>query len=630
MTTNRRFSPYFVTALLISMLFLTHSSVTWASMKSPEDFLEPGYFDQPATQGWDTSASYQEILNLLKVSDYPKAITSAKKLVGERPADARAHLLLTLAWLGNGDEKQLGQHLKELDSVDKDTAALIRLTTARFYASDKRYYKSLSIIQDLSNPLIQTQLLKLRGDIYTKQGRTTEALETYLESYRLDPANPDTLLNLARLNLINRNLEDAGRYAKELLKLQPHNTPATFILGNVSLMAGDLPAAQAAFRSSSAEDPISQLGLGLIALIEKDYPSARSHFQTVLKHFPSMSEALQGLAITHIATGDQSQALVMLQKAKAATPNDPLLHLIEAAGFASRGKLESAKQRMQQTGALFFDMSRPAAELNDLFNADISKTLLDLALANYLYRQGYFRLTVKHIEAQGTDEKLPPLSLLTKARALAKEGEDTRALELYQLLSERYPSLLSPIMEQADIHFRLNHPQQAVKGYQRVVQMAPGSADLHLRLGNLYNHLNQARLAIQQYKEAAAIKGAHTPLALGSIATTLLEKELNPREALKYAERALKLAPHNPQLLLLEGNIHLAAEAYAKALAVYSKLAAGNALKEPVDFYRYGLLLLKDGKADDALRAFETSLNFGQDFPERELAIKQYLALTGS
>ncbi|MEN8180127.1 MAG: tetratricopeptide repeat protein [Pseudomonadota bacterium] len=625
---NRQIIVLRLITLLSITLFLAPSSVIWAAVKNPEDFLKPEYFDQSIDPNWYLSVSYNKILTALKNSEYSKAIETAKELIGKRPTDARGHLLLTLSWLGNGDEEQLRQHLKELEGFNQNLAALIRLTAGRFYAREKRYYKSLAITRDLSNERIQSQTLQLRAKIYTLQGRTTDALFTYKELYRLDSTNHDTLLNLARLSMINRHLVYARQYADELLKLQPNNPPAALILGTVNLMDGDLPGAQSAFHSIAAKDPISQMGLGHASLIDKDFPSALKHYQNVLEQFPAMIEALQGLAITDIAMGNQKIAQEVLKQAKDTASQDPLTHLIEAASYATKGKTGSAGKSLKKTGALFFDINNPKPEIQNILIEEIKTSALNLGLSNYLYRQGYFQLTEKIIGEQGGDEQLMPLSLMTKARALSKDGKDKKALALYQILIDKHPNLLAPIMEQADIHFRLNDPKQAKKGYEQAVAINPYIPDLHLRLGNLYNHLNQSKLAIKQYNEALEIKrGPHIPIALGSIATTLLEKEQKPKEALKFAEKALKLAPNSKQLILLIGNIHLESKEYQKALELYTKLNITNDLKEPIDHYRFGILLNKAGRHKDAAQAFENALNFGKDFQGKEQAEQRYAEL---
>ncbi len=631
MISNRRILKILLITLLTIALCGAPLSTIRAAIMNPEDFLKPDTLGELIDLDRPSPASYDRIINALKSSDYPRAIELARELVGNRPADARAHLLLALGWLGNGDEPKLHQHLKELEGFNNDLAALIRLTSGRFYASDKRYYKALAITQNLSNERITAQILQLRAEVYRLQGRTAEALDAYTKLYMLDGANHNTLLNLARLSMINRNLADARQYAGELLKLQPDNPPAAIILGTVNLMDGDLPGARSAFQSTATQDPISQMGLGHISLIEDDLPSALDHYQKIHKQFPSMVEALQGLAITYIAMGNQKNALDVLQQAKNAASHDPLTHLIEAASLTFKGNTGAADKSLQQTGALFFDINRPEPAIHNNFVAEFKTSALYLALSNYLYRQGYFQLTAKILEKQGTDKVLPPLSLLTKARALSKNAEDKKALALYQILVGKHPKLLAPVMEQADIHFRLNDLAQARKGYEQAVSMQPDNPDLHLRLGNLYNHLNQPKLAIQQYNEALLIKrGPHVPIALGSIATTLLEKEHKPQEALEYAERARQLAPNNQQLILLVGNIYLAAKEHQKALTLYTKLDATNDLKEPVDYYRFGVLLAKAGKNTDAAQAFENALDFGKDFQGKEQAAQQYAELTGS
>lgn len=608
---------YIKHAYLVFILFALPLSPTFAAMMRLDGFSSADYLKSIIIldQQFPLSTSHDEILALLKGNNYTAVVEKAADLVGKDPDDIRAHLLLALGWLGNDEEKKLHQHLKELDAFSKDVSALVRFNLGRYYAKNKRLYKALEMIKNISNKQFYLQTLKLRAEIYTFQERTLDAIELYMKLYDVTPTDKNTLLNLARLSMLNNHQADAKKYAEELLGLYPTTISAAVILGTANMMVGDIPAAQAAYQSITLKNPVSQMGMGHIALIRGNFQAAFSYYHGVLAQFPLMIEALQGRAIAQIAMGEFDAALGSLKQANKVSSFDPLTHLIKAACLAEIGRDGAVDESLKRTEALFYDINKSEPHVYAAFIVEIKESGLNLSISNYLYRQGYFKLVDEFIKKQGLDAKLPSLLLLTKARALSKNKEDNKALTLYQALINRNPNMLAPILEKADIYFRLNNLEQVQKGYEQAVSLRPGIPDLHLRLGNLYNHLNYPKLAVRQYEKILQTnKKTYRAIALGNIATTLLEKEDNPEEALEYAVKARGLAPKNKQFSLLVGTIYMATKEYRKALVIFNKLNDTNGLTQPIDYYRFGVLLTKENKKKKAMKAFEMALNFGRPF----------------
>lgn len=265
-------------------------------------------------------------------------------------------------------------------------------------------------------------------------------------------------------------------------------------------------------------------------------------------------------------------------------------------------------------------------------------------------RSAYTQLWLTHIDEQG--ESTPPV-------LLAHMTDPDRAANIPEFVS--LPSDGIVRMEQQFLNhysferagnelYRGGEPDRAIEKYRQALQLNPGNANAHQRLGFLlYNVKRQFKEGMSHTIEALRLDPGH-PLAHSDLAMILLN-EGRPEEALPHFEaalagvrastevqyrpqsirtalgeaclrlgrydeaaahmrEALRLEPNNPASLYLlalaecfRGDLDRSAERYARAVALkpevdtsvtlHSVLAAGYA---------------KQGRLDDAIRSAERAL----------------------
>ncbi len=96
------------------------------------------------------------------------------------------------------------------------------------------------------------------GVIRLRQRRLDEAVESFLDSLRLEPANPGAHSNLGVVYLSKRELEPAQHHFREAIALNPRDPVAHNNLGIVLMQANDLQGAAQSFAHATSLDPTYQ------------------------------------------------------------------------------------------------------------------------------------------------------------------------------------------------------------------------------------------------------------------------------------------------------------------------------------------------------------------------------------
>ncbi len=134
----------------------------------------------------------------------------------------------------------------------------------------------------------------------------------------------------------------------------------------------------------------------------------------------------------------------------------------------------------------------------------------------------------------------------------------------------------------------------------------PLTAEEHDELGRSYESKGELKLAAQQYQEALRLDKKHLPslLLLGD-----LSYRVNDYETAEQAyEKALKLDPKNGDIrnnlawVYLKTGRHL-----DKALDLINEALTLNAANRPYYLDTLGVVLLRLGKANDAIKALQES-----------------------
>lgn len=165
------------------------------------------------------------------------------------------------------------------------------------------------------------------GNIYAKQNRLEDALQTYSKATKINPKHLGALHNIARIcrdqgaSFRNRNMFDAAIYHYKLvLEIRPN------------------------------EDDYSSLGYIYYQLgrYEDAVQSAKEH----TKKYPRSAKAYDNVAVCYDYLGEYEEAYQYNQRAIKLDPKDPIIHANMASTLKSLGRLDEAVSLIRKSLSL--------------------------------------------------------------------------------------------------------------------------------------------------------------------------------------------------------------------------------------------------------------------------------------
>ena len=182
------------------------------------------------------------------------------------------------------------------------------------------------------------------GLLLARMGKLTEARPELVAATQLDPgvAGPAAKARAWRaLAEIDRK-DDPAKASEDLLealKLSPETPNDTLLAASLAEQAGQLDAAEKAYRRILTKDPKSaaaNAGLAHLLIARKQYPDAETLLRAALEQAPEDTVLTAQLA-TVLAAEDKAEALPLLQKLHDSHPKDAAITRMLAAVLDDAG-----------------------------------------------------------------------------------------------------------------------------------------------------------------------------------------------------------------------------------------------------------------------------------------------------
>ena len=526
-----------VPALLLAILLLTQSSAHALVMDE--------FFPQSRSQ-------YRAGVEALENERYPEAIALGREYVRQEPGEGRAHLILVLAWYGQGEHQAIKRHLRELGARFPEMAQSIRASLMELYARDGDADTALAHFGKIASGARTADLYVLAGDLYHRSNRMDRAVASYASALELAPRHEGARLGLARTHLVSGDFDGAARHAEQLLGQHEQHRGALTIAATAYLRLNKPEKALSITRGFSERTPNNPVALSSIALSEfanANYEKARQAFSSLGRHSAWADDAIVGQALSDIAREriDQARSLLNAADARGA----PLSTILAASLMTDESGRGGVQHTLEAGSPLWLDLQRPLLSLSGLIGAsprgddDYNEELVAVVTAQLFLNQGFPELALTLSEAVGNLEA-SAFGRLVLARAYWKMGNADEAGRTLEALVRDYPDLLAPRLERADIHFHTGERAEALAAYENAVIRHPELPQLKVRLGDLYNELGNPESALAQY-QGFLQQQPDSPYALNQAAATLALLG-RPEEALDLAKRAHQLAPDDANI----------------------------------------------------------------------------------
>ena len=176
----------------------------------------------------------------------------------------------------------------------------------------------------------------------------TRAIEQYREIHRLDPADSESALWLARLYRLHNDHDKAAEVLRSILKDDPENEAAVEQLTQLLLdegKAADAVSLLQGLTKRSASPALLDL-LGDAYTQAKDLAKAEQAYRKAAELDPSELSHKRGLAQTLLAEEKYSDALAVYQKLADLMPDDPDVYLRMAQIYREQHELDKAEENL--------------------------------------------------------------------------------------------------------------------------------------------------------------------------------------------------------------------------------------------------------------------------------------------
>ena len=202
-----------------------------------------------------------------------------------------------------------------------------------------------------SRRLLGRIYLRSLGDVSVSSGQSetvNRAIEQYREINRLDPADSESALWLARLYRLKNEHDKAEQVLRSILKNDPENEPAVEQLTQLLMDQGKSPQAVTLLEGITAHSPTPVLLdlLGDAHTQAHELEKAEEAYRQAAELDPSEVSHQRGLGQTLLAEEKYSEALKVYEKLADVMPDDSDVYLRIAQIYRELHRLDKAEENL--------------------------------------------------------------------------------------------------------------------------------------------------------------------------------------------------------------------------------------------------------------------------------------------
>jgi len=190
-----------------------------------------------------------------------------------------ADMLRALGYIADPEAKQGLEGMDPKDGIE----IYAQIQNARQMQHDGDYAACTRLLESLLKTMPKNvSALNTAALCETKMGNGKAAEQYYLRSLSVDPRQHFPLVQLGRLHLAERRIEQARASFREALEVVPASVEAMSLLGYLNLLDGSLDQAKSWFDRAIAEDPgyaQSHIGYGDLYSAEQNYRKAKEAYE---------------------------------------------------------------------------------------------------------------------------------------------------------------------------------------------------------------------------------------------------------------------------------------------------------------------------------------------------------------
>ena len=567
------------------------------------------------------------VASLLQQGRFEKVVTTVNAATLEAPAanaDLQAMLGSAYAALGRDADAQAAWKAAT-DLVPSHPGALLAEADALAARGDVEQATERLARIPATAPR-QNEILAVRGDIASANGKADEAAAFYEAAAKGDAGNLPLLLKLAQACVDAGRYDDAKRRVAAILALSRDHPKAQYIAAEAAVGTKDFRAANDAIVPSIQQAPRdgrAQRLAGVVALELARPVEAELHLREAVALLPKDIEARRTLADFYLRKRDAAHAEETIAPVLASSPGDPRVAEIVARIALLQGDAQRAARAydpVDPTRADTAGASLRAASLK-LAAGDSAGALARLRAASAAHPENAdldAALVAAWVEARRPKEAYDAWNVLVRKRpedartwvALATidrlDGDRAAARRSLEKATGHDPRAFAAIGALAALDVEERRVDDARARLRAAIDSTPDRTLATMQLVAIERAEGGTDETIVALLDAAHRADPRSLEVLRALATYRVEHNDMPR-ALAAADEGLAIAPGDPQLLDIAGNAALATGNAARATTLFRTLTAMD-VESADPPARLGRAWLSAGDPEAALAAFRLAL----------------------
>lgn len=526
----------------------------------------------------------------LQNGDIEKGGTYFAKSAALDPKNTGKRTSLALVNLAKGDTDMAFHDLQEVAATDTGNRADLALIAA--YLQRREFDQALKAVAVMEkkqpdNPLTHN----LRGTALLGKRDVAGARKSFEKAVALNPAYYPAAANLANLDLVDKNPEQARKRFEAVLAKDPKNVQALLALAQLRAKAGgtteEVVSLINAAMTADPTAPAPRLALIGLYLGKNEPKSALSAAQNAIAVLPDHPAILDAAGRAQQVAGELNQALATYGKLAALKPDLPLPYLrmaeIEVAAKNKEGALQNLQKALKvkadsleaQRGIIMLELDagrpqeavamaravqkqRPKESIGYIFEGDAyaaTKAWADAATA--------FRNGLKAVP--GTSELAVRLNVV-----LVSAGSTAEADKFAETWLKDHPKDARFRLYVAEVATARKDYAAAAKHYRILIDAQPDNAAVLNNLAWVAGQLKDPKAI--EYAEKANKLAPDQPAVMDTLGVMLVDKG-NTARGLELLKKALGLTPQASQIRLNYAKALIKAGQKSEARAELDQLA---------------------------------------------------------
>jgi putative PEP-CTERM system TPR-repeat lipoprotein len=537
----------------------------------------------------------------ISVGETDLAATYLSKAIKQRPeaADLRVELATVLG--RKGERAQAIEQLESAIHLDPGMANADVLLIENLIR-DKQFDKALQAVASLEKKQPKNPTTyNLKGSIYVAKNDFANARKSFEQAMSLDVVSVAAAMNLAQLDLREKNPEAARQRFEAVLSKDKNNVQAMMGLAGVASATGkesEYVAWMEKAAQTAPSDVRPRVFLADYYLKKNDVQKALALAREAQTAHPTDAQAMDALGTVQLAAGENENAVVTYGKLVNVIPKSAVAHYKLAVAQAATRNMGAARTSLSKALAL-----RPA-----YLDAEILLASVELSVGHHADALKI----VQQIQAQYPESAS---GFVLQGEILMAQKQFAAALAAYEkALAINNTGLLA-----VKVHQALRAGGRAKDADARLLLWLndhPDDVTARVYLAETYMNAGPSRQAVEQF-ELVLQSNPKNVLALNNLAW-LYQQAKDPR-ALAAAEQAYQLAPESPEILDTLGWILVGQGETARGLKLLQK-AAETAPESAVIRYHWAAALAKSGDSKRARTELAGLLGKSKTFSQRQEA----------